>query len=167
MNTQGRNKISDLGCLPMGFVSQAEEPLSSTWWQNVARTRPLFTNVHRMIADVAGLLSWCLICDRSMSRGAADFSGDLHFGAKRRSHNVSLFLRHFKGLHGFCWLFVFLPKLLPLYTNATPGARRATSRRFMMLGRNGGPGAIRTPDPQIRSLMLYPAALRVRCEGGI
>ncbi len=26
----------------------------------------------------------------------------------------------------------------------------------------GGPGAIRTPDPQIRSLMLYPAELRVR-----
>jgi hypothetical protein len=24
----------------------------------------------------------------------------------------------------------------------------------------GGPGAIRTPDPQIRSLMLYPAELR-------
>ena len=26
---------------------------------------------------------------------------------------------------------------------------------------NGEPGAIRTPDPQIRSLMLYPAELRV------
>ena len=30
--------------------------------------------------------------------------------------------------------------------------------------RNGAPGAIRTPDPQIRSLMLYPAELRVRGE---
>jgi hypothetical protein len=28
--------------------------------------------------------------------------------------------------------------------------------------KNGAPGAIRTPDPQIRSLMLYPAELRVR-----
>ncbi len=28
--------------------------------------------------------------------------------------------------------------------------------------RNGGPGASRTPDPQIRSLVLYPAELRVR-----
>jgi hypothetical protein len=28
--------------------------------------------------------------------------------------------------------------------------------------RNGAPGAIRTPDPQIRSLVLYPAELRVR-----
>ena len=28
--------------------------------------------------------------------------------------------------------------------------------------RSGAPGAIRTPDPQIRSLMLYPAELRVR-----
>ena len=26
----------------------------------------------------------------------------------------------------------------------------------------GAPGAIRTPDPQIRSLVLYPAELRVR-----
>ena len=26
---------------------------------------------------------------------------------------------------------------------------------------NGTPGAIRTPDPQIRSLVLYPAELRV------
>ncbi len=28
----------------------------------------------------------------------------------------------------------------------------------------GGPGATRTPDPQIRSLMLYPAELRDRTE---
>ena len=28
----------------------------------------------------------------------------------------------------------------------------------------GAPGAIRTPDPQIRSLVLYPAELRVRCQ---
>ena len=32
---------------------------------------------------------------------------------------------------------------------------------------NGGPGAIRTPDPQIRSLVLYPAELRVRRRGAI
>ncbi len=33
---------------------------------------------------------------------------------------------------------------------------------------NGTPGAIRTPDPQIRSLVLYPAELRVPAfiEGG-
>ncbi len=31
---------------------------------------------------------------------------------------------------------------------------------------NGGPGAIRTPDPQIRSLMLYPAELRVLMRVG-
>jgi hypothetical protein len=37
-------------------------------------------------------------------------------------------------------------------------------RRRYLRG-NGGPGAIRTPDPQIRSLMLYPAELRVRLEG--
>ena len=29
---------------------------------------------------------------------------------------------------------------------------------------NGAPGTIRTSDPQIRSLMLYPAELRARIE---
>jgi hypothetical protein len=31
-----------------------------------------------------------------------------------------------------------------------------------MLGKNGAPEEIRTPDPQIRSLVLYPAELRAR-----
>ena len=31
-----------------------------------------------------------------------------------------------------------------------------------VLTRNGAPGGIRTPDPQIRSLMLYPAELQAR-----
>jgi hypothetical protein len=29
-------------------------------------------------------------------------------------------------------------------------------------GKNGAPEEIRTPDPQIRSLVLYPAELRAR-----
>ena len=29
-------------------------------------------------------------------------------------------------------------------------------------GKSGAPGTIRTSDPQIRSLMLYPAELRAR-----
>src|SRR5438034_7790740 len=33
------------------------------------------------------------------------------------------------------------------------------------IGWNGAPEEIRTPDPQIRSLVLYPAELRVRFEG--
>ncbi len=32
---------------------------------------------------------------------------------------------------------------------------------------NGAPGAIRTPGPQIRSLMLYPAELRVHWNAAI
>ena len=32
---------------------------------------------------------------------------------------------------------------------------------------NGAPGAIRTPGPQIRSLMLYPAELRVHWSAAI
>jgi hypothetical protein len=39
--------------------------------------------------------------------------------------------------------------------------------REAFLALNGALGAIRTPDPQIRSLMLYPAELRVLAvEGG-
>lgn len=33
--------------------------------------------------------------------------------------------------------------------------------------KNGAPGAIRTPGPQIRSLMLYPAELRVHWSAAI
>jgi hypothetical protein len=32
---------------------------------------------------------------------------------------------------------------------------------------NGAPGAIRTPGPQIRSLVLYPAELRVHTASAI
>src|SRR6185312_9875527 len=44
----------------------------------------------------------------------------------------------------------------------------ATRARFRRAGeaseqqQSGAPGAIRTPDPQIRSLVLYPAELRAR-----
>jgi len=34
-------------------------------------------------------------------------------------------------------------------------------------GRNGAPEEIRTPDPQIRSLVLYPAELRARETAGL
>ena len=42
--------------------------------------------------------------------------------------------------------------------------RQALNQRplaFAVLCRNGAPEEIRTPDPQIRSLVLYPAELRV------
>ncbi len=35
------------------------------------------------------------------------------------------------------------------------------TRRKEYMERNGAPEEIRTPDPQIRSLVLYPAELRV------
>ena len=31
-----------------------------------------------------------------------------------------------------------------------------------VFGKNGGPGAIRTPDPLVRSQVLYPTELRAR-----
>src|SRR5262249_58360301 len=46
---------------------------------------------------------------------------------------------------------------------ARPSALRAQERRvvaFPVLKRSGAPEEIRTPDPQIRSLVLYPAELR-------
>jgi hypothetical protein len=36
----------------------------------------------------------------------------------------------------------------------------------LILCRSGAPEKIRTPDPQIRSLMLYPAELRALCANG-
>ncbi len=41
------------------------------------------------------------------------------------------------------------------------GIRPDSLKISIISGVSGGPGAIRTPDPQIRSLMLYPAELRV------
>src|SRR5574338_113981 len=38
------------------------------------------------------------------------------------------------------------------------------SRRGGRLCRNGAPGEIRTPDPQVRSLVLYPTELRARMK---
>ena len=44
---------------------------------------------------------------------------------------------------------------------------RGVFLRFLMkLEENGAPEEIRTPDPQIRSLVLYPAELRVRAGSG-
>src|SRR5690606_12111323 len=42
----------------------------------------------------------------------------------------------------------------------------AAYRKIMKMERNGAPEEIRTPDPQIRSLVLYPAELRVRLLNG-
>jgi hypothetical protein len=42
-----------------------------------------------------------------------------------------------------------------------------TSRNWLNLKKlNGTPGGIRTPDPQVRSLMLYPAELPARRDSG-
>ena len=48
---------------------------------------------------------------------------------------------------------------------------KAVTQTAFLLGvhkrKNGAPGAIRTPDPQIRSLVLYPAELRAPEAEGI
>ncbi len=41
------------------------------------------------------------------------------------------------------------------------------SSAFLKQKKNGAPGAIRTPGPQIRSLVLYPAELRVHTASAI
>ena len=55
-----------------------------------------------------------------------------------------------------------------------PPCKRAARKAFYLIFRgkkNGAPEEIRTPDPQIRSLVLYPAELRVRAvpvvSGGV
>ena len=45
----------------------------------------------------------------------------------------------------------------------TKSAKKSTAKPL----KNGAPGAIRTPGPQIRSLMLYPAELRVHWSAAI
>jgi hypothetical protein len=54
----------------------------------------------------------------------------------------------------------FQPAKTVSKTVSTP--KKETVRITQCIEKYGGPGAIRTPDPQIRSLMLYPAELRVR-----
>ena len=43
-----------------------------------------------------------------------------------------------------------------------PSACLFAGRIHLILFMNGAPEEIRTPDPQIRSLVLYPAELRAR-----
>src|SRR5688572_26237885 len=48
----------------------------------------------------------------------------------------------------------------------TGGRERGSARAWRAVdGVIGAPGRIRTSDPQIRSLVLYPAELRARLEG--
>ena len=57
----------------------------------------------------------------------------------------------------FCFTVGFLP-------NARGRVCRVNAVRFARyVLYSGAPGEIRTPDPQIRSLVLYPAELRARC----
>ena len=51
------------------------------------------------------------------------------------------------------------PNLMPDLGWGDPGGEGYLIEFY---GENGAPGTIRTSDPQIRSLMLYPAELRVR-----
>ena len=52
-----------------------------------------------------------------------------------------------------------LREQLAIYGNATVTPR---SIKYLTTLANGAPEEIRTPDPQIRSLVLYPAELRAR-----
>ena len=45
--------------------------------------------------------------------------------------------------------------------------RTVKSQSFQRWGDDGAPGTIRTSDPQIRSLMLYPAELRARNDASL
>ena len=66
-------------------------------------------------------------------------------------------------------LFSFRRRTLTAYLRAERqpsfAAVGPTAKRLWLLGENGAPGEIRTPGPQIRSLVLYPAELRARMRG--
>ena len=57
--------------------------------------------------------------------------------------------------------FGLLPETLPL-TTAPPEVRSGKEKAMSENEFNGAPERIRTSDPQIRSLVLYPAELRAR-----
>jgi hypothetical protein len=46
--------------------------------------------------------------------------------------------------------------------NREASGEKSAGLECPVLSRNGAPEEIRTPDPQIRSLVLYPAELRAR-----
>ena len=52
------------------------------------------------------------------------------------------------------------PLRTPVGVGDDAGASRGAS---LTIVKNGAPEEIRTPDPQIRSLVLYPAELRALC----
>jgi hypothetical protein len=74
--------------------------------------------------------------------------------AERGCESAARYLPHDPGqMIAICLLALF---------RATPLAGKIVAK---CLRKNGAPGTIRTSDPQIRSLMLYPAELRAR--GGL
>ena len=59
----------------------------------------------------------------------------------------------------------YIPSKSPRQKSQTAKKRRIRKSR-KSLKENGAPEEIRTPDPQIRSLVLYPAELRARFREG-
>ena len=55
---------------------------------------------------------------------------------------------------------------LQKYANGGGTNKKGTSQEVPDLFLNGAPGAIRTPDPLVRSQVLYPTELRARCQSG-
>jgi hypothetical protein len=73
----------------------------------------------------------------------------------------------------YVWLLVSKVKVglvrirIPVHTEHSLMLTPTIVRQCPKLNGNGAPGAIRTPGPQIRSLMLYPAELRVHWSAAI
>ena len=88
--------------------------------------------------------------------GVPNAPGDrLKAEAARDSESVALSLPRNPGrMIAICLLGRF---------HATPKGGKIAAKYLINIG---APGPIRTADPQIRSLMLYPAELRARGSGG-
>ena len=87
------------------------------------------------------------------SRASARLKGRGVFGAKSaRTHAYCKFTDEKQDLWGRMWGRIFINTSTILILNV----------KFRI---NGGPRRIRTPDPLIRSQVLYPAELSVHTEG--
>jgi hypothetical protein len=64
----------------------------------------------------------------------------------------------------FCLLYSFFGSIISLPSQAVwlVACILSIEDPWLQSKKNGAPGATRTPDPQIRSLMLYPTELRVQ-----
>src|ERR1700739_3159212 len=88
-----------------------------------------------------------------------------HYTARRTLRSSVEAVKRVEGIFANCWSSVLAP------TRPEDPRSRKRSKRLRRISpvlwrsgpvKNGAPGETRTPDPLVRSQMLYPAELRAR-----